>query len=190
MIYNINGGDFMFNSIINTENFIIRPFEIEDIDNIYTSWGKDEKMFLDLSFKQPCSKSEMKSLVLNWIKEYENDGYNACFSILKDNHSIGFIRTKDYKEYCGGIVSIECGLSSEEWNKGIMSECLLAFAKHLLLKCGINRVEARCNADNKSINRVLEKCGMTLEGRIRESGCSNRSVKYDENMYSLLRKDI
>ena len=114
----------------------------------------------------------------------------ACFSILKDDNSIGFIRAKDYRDISGGIVSIECGLSSEEWNKGIMSECLLAFSKYLLLKCDINRVEARCNASNKSINRVLEKCGMVLEGTCRESGSSNRCTKYDENLYSILRKDI
>ena len=180
----------MFNSIIKTENFMIRPFEIDDIDNIYASWGKDKKMFVDLSFKQPENKKEMKELILDWISEYEDNGYNACFSILKDDNSIGFIRSKGYRDISGGIVSIECGLSSEEWNKGIMSECLLAFAKHLLLKCGINRVEARCNASNKSINRVLEKCGMVLEGTCRESGSSNRCEKYDENLYSILRKDI
>ena len=176
--------------LIKTENFFIRPFDINDVDDVYTSWGKDEKMYNNLTLSYPSSKSEMKSNLGWWIDAYDLDSYNWCFSIVKDNHSIGFIRMYDYKNIAGGIVNVECGLSSSEWNKGYMSECLLSFMKHILLKFKINRIEARCDLENKSIIRVLEKCGMVKEGVSRSSGENNSKKLYDEVVFSLLRKDI
>lgn len=180
------------NMLVETENFYIRPIRMEDFDSSLNNWVLDKKIFKEFNYEIPKDKKEAIAMMLIWLNEYQNDDYNWHFLIQdkRDGESIGFLRTKNYKKTAGGSVEIECGLSSLYWNKGIMSECLLAFAKYLLLKCGMNRVEARCNADNKSINRVLEKCGMTLEGRCRESGQSNRYDKYDENIYSLLRKDI
>jgi len=175
---------------IETDNFIIRPFRIEDLDDVYSSWGKDREMFKYLTMPFPKSKKEMKEYINTWINDYENKVYEWCFSVLKQEHSIGFIRLKNYIDVSGGIVSIECGLSSDEWNKGYMSECLLAFMRHILLKEGINRVEARCDIDAKSTIRVLEKCGMIKEGISRSSGQNNSKNKYDEVVFSLLRNDL
>lgn len=180
------------NMLVETENFYIRPITEVDFESSIKNWVLDKKIFAEFNYDIPNSKKEAKEMLVMWVNEYLNDEYNWHFLIQDKNNgeSIGFVATKNYKKQAGGSVEIECGLSSEQWNKGIMSECLLAFAKYLLLRCDINRVEARCNASNKSINRVLEKCGMVLEGTCRESGSSNRCEKFDENIYSLLRKDI
>lgn len=180
------------NVLVETNNFYIRPLRMEDFESSINNWVMDKKIFKEFNYEIPSNKKEATAMLLVWLSEYQIENYNWHFIIQnkESNESIGFIAIKNYRDIAGGIIEIECGISSTYWNKGIMSECLLAFAKYLLLKCGFNRVEARCNESNKSINRVLEKCGMVKEGTSRESGQNHSKEKYNENVYSLLRKDI
>jgi len=182
----------MNNILVETTNFYIRPIRMEDFESSMCNWVMDKKIFKELKQEAPKDRKEAMAMLLVWLSEYQNDNFNWHFLIQDKvtNESIGFIATKNYRKDADGIIEVECALSSMYWNKGIMSECLLAFSKYLILKCGINRVEARCNANSKSINRVLEKCGMKKEGTCRESGYNNSKSRYDENLYSLLRKDI
>jgi ribosomal-protein-alanine N-acetyltransferase len=53
---------------------------------------------------------------------------------------------------------------------------------------GLNRVEARCVPENTASARVMQKCGMTYEGTLREMDF--RKGTFDDMlMYAILRRE-
>ena len=56
----------------------------------------------------------------------------------------------------------------EFWGKGIATEALLKSIDYGFNKLNLHRIHAGCAVDNLASKRVLEKSGMTLEGRGRK----------------------
>ena len=74
------------------------------------------------------------------------------------------------------------------WGRGYATEALQAVIAYAFLELGANRVESIHNVKNPASGRVMEKCGMTLEGVLRQayrdnSGCCDVAVR------ALLRQD-
>ena len=73
----------------------------------------------------------------------------------------------------------------DAWGLGYATEAaetLLGFGFEVLL---LRRIWAGCDPDNTASARVLEKVGMTLEGRLRED-CNIRGVRRDTLMFGIL----
>jgi ribosomal-protein-alanine N-acetyltransferase len=51
----------------------------------------------------------------------------------------------------------------------------------------LNRVEARCIAENVASARVMEKAGMAYEGTLRQRECIKGAYR-DINVYAILKK--
>jgi [ribosomal protein S5]-alanine N-acetyltransferase len=60
-------------------------------------------------------------------------------------------------------------LSREHWGKGLMPEAVRAVIRFGFGRMELNRIQARCVAENTASARVMEKAGMTYEGTLRES---------------------
>ena len=74
------------------------------------------------------------------------------------------------------------------WNRGYATEATAAVIRYAFETLGVNRVEASHFVRNPASGRVMEKCGMHLEGTLRQA-----RKKYDEyvdvNVYSILRSE-
>ncbi len=55
------------------------------------------------------------------------------------------------------------------WGKGYMTETVRELIRFAFDEMGMHRVEALCNAVNERSARVMERCGMTLEGTFRDN---------------------
>src|SRR3712207_4521023 len=77
-------------------------------------------------------------------------------------------------------------LSREHWGKGLMPEAVRAVIAFGFGRMGLNRLEARCIAENTASARVLEKAGMTYEGTLREREFIKGAYR-DMKLYSILR---
>jgi [ribosomal protein S5]-alanine N-acetyltransferase len=53
----------------------------------------------------------------------------------------------------------------------------------------LNRIQARCIAENTDSARVMEKAGMTYEGTLRESEFIKGAYR-DMKIYSILRREF
>jgi [ribosomal protein S5]-alanine N-acetyltransferase len=84
----------------------------------------------------------------------------------------------------------ECGyaLSTPYQGRGIMTRALGLLMEDLFQHAPLYRVEARCALDNKSSQRVLEKLGFELEGRLRGYFHLN-GERVDNLLFSLIRPD-
>jgi [ribosomal protein S5]-alanine N-acetyltransferase len=59
-------------------------------------------------------------------------------------------------------------VAAEHWGSGYATEVAQAIVRFAFDVRAIHRLEATCHPDNGASARVLEKAGLTLEGRLRE----------------------
>jgi RimJ/RimL family protein N-acetyltransferase len=79
-------------------------------------------------------------------------------------------------------------LAPEHWGKGYATEAARALIAFGFRELGLHRLSAWCVADNTASARVLEKCGLRLEGRLRE----NEFYKgrwWDTLLYGMLKSE-
>jgi ribosomal-protein-alanine N-acetyltransferase len=79
---------------------------------------------------------------------------------------IGLIMGEDVYRY-----TAEFGywLAEDFWNKGIMTEAVTAFVEYCFANFQLNRIHAAAYANNPASARVLEKAGLTFEGRLQKN---------------------
>ena len=76
---------------------------------------------------------------------------------------------------CGihGVTEIQARigyiLNRSYWGYGYATEAAKGLVDHLFNELGVHRVYASCDPENHASVRVLEKVGMSLEGRLREN---------------------
>ena len=79
-------------------------------------------------------------------------------------------------------------LSREYWGRGIMPEAVRAMIRFGFEKLDLERVEARCIAENTASARVMEKSGMIYEGTLRERELI-KGTRRDMKFYAILRRE-
>jgi ribosomal-protein-alanine N-acetyltransferase len=99
---------------------------------------------------------------------------------------IGYVLHDDVER-----VSAEIGywLGTAHWGKGVMTEAVRAVTAHAFDHHSyLNRIYAVPFAWSQASARVLEKCGYTLEGRMRQSAIKDGELT-DQLMYGITRND-
>ena len=88
------------------------------------------------------------------------------------------------------VESAEIGycIGRKWWKQGITSEALERVMRFLFDEVGVNRVEARHDVNNPNSGKVMQKCGMTLEGIHRQADMNNQGL-CDEACYAILKNE-
>ncbi len=175
---------------LETERLILGKLKIEDAEDMFNNWASDENVTKYLTWK-PHENIDASSVYLAFcISCYEKD-YTFQWGIeLKENNSlIGSISVVDLNTNIDSATIGYC-ISTKEWNKGIVTESLVAVIKFLFNEVGVNRVEAYHVVENRASGRVMEKCGMKYEG-IKRAGLRDSSGNLvDLAVYAILRSDF
>lgn len=79
-------------------------------------------------------------------------------------------------------------LAKPYWGQGLMTEVVRAVMRFGWDEMGLNRIQAHIEGENLGSQRVLEKCGMQYEGRLRERVYSGGRF-VDLLLYAALRRD-
>lgn len=157
----------------------MRPWSYSDVNALVKAANnKDVSATLRDSFPYPYKKEH----AIDWIT-FALEVIPTCHFAIEVN-----------KEACGGIgltlqrdvfrYSAEIGywLSKEHWNKGIMSQAVVAVSDYALYELGMTRVFAGTFDNNFASGRILEKAGFQLEGRLAKAIFKNERF-YDQLMY-------
>ena len=94
--------------------------------------------------------------------------YAAWMIWSKDGAQIGDLCFKGLND--DGSVEIGYGITEEAQGHGYATEAVEAAVDWALKQPGVCRVEAETDPENKSSQRVLEKCGFIPTGTIGEEG--------------------
>lgn len=154
---------------LQTERLLISPISIDDLQHIHELHSLPETDKYN-TLGIPKNVEETKLIVKDWV-EKNNSGQQKNFTF-----KIEEVESKA----CVGLIALNLGmpkfkiaevwykLHSNFWNKGYATESLSRMLKFGFEELKLHRIEAGCAVENIGSIRVLEKAGMTREGRKRK----------------------
>jgi RimJ/RimL family protein N-acetyltransferase len=79
-------------------------------------------------------------------------------------------------------------LAPDHWGQGLATEAVSEIIRFGFAELGLHRISAWVIAENPASTRVLEKVGLSLEGRLRDRE-SFKGRYWDVLLYAILRQD-
>lgn len=71
--------------LLETERLILRRFEIEDAQAMYTNWASDPDVTKYLTWPVHASADVSKTILKEWISSYSKDNYYQWAIVFKEN---------------------------------------------------------------------------------------------------------
>ena len=153
---------------VETERLILRRFRYTDDDAMLKYWIADEKIQPLYSEPVYTTKEEVKELLDKYIGSYEKSDYYRWAVIEKNsNECIGQIAyfLVDSKNH---FAEIEYCIGSDFQCRGYATEATKAVIAYGFNNIGLHKVQICTKTINKPSKRVIEKCGFTYEGTLRD----------------------
>ena len=153
---------------IETENLILRPFEYSDAEAMLRYWVADEK--IQFMYAEPVYKTldEVNGLLNKYISSYEKSDYYRWAITDKDGHrcigQIAFFLVDSNNNFA----EIEYCIGSEFQCKGYATEATEALIGYGFEKIGLHKIQICTKTINLPSKKVIEKCGFTFEGTLRD----------------------
>lgn len=168
---------------IETERLTIRPMTAEDIPAlrewmpdraIYTYWGKGP------------SKAERNPELLFEKEERATKSFHLGIAMSESNEVIGDVWV--YLIENDRMASVALRLSTEHQGRGYGTEALCAVTSFCFENTELKRLWTEVDVRNTASCRMLEKCGYTREGHIRQGKMVNTWCDY--YIYGILASDM
>jgi [ribosomal protein S5]-alanine N-acetyltransferase len=173
---------------IETERLLLRRMRLDDAEAMF-AYASDPEVTRYIPWDTHRSIEDSESFLTFAIEGYERGDFGGWGVVLKDSGV--FIGTCGLDAgYAPEHARAELGyvLSREHWGKGLMPEAVRAVIRFGFGRIGLNRIEARCIAENTASARVMEKAGMTYEGTLREREFIKGAYR-DMKLYSILGRE-
>lgn len=154
--------------IIETEHLILRKFEYSDADSMLQNWVADEAVQSMYSEPAYQTKAAVLELLERYIRRYERlDSYRWAIIHRETGACIGQIafflvdRQNHFAEieYCIGA-AFQC--------RGYATEATQALIRFGFEQIHLHKIQICTKAINAPSKRVIEKCGFTYEGTLRD----------------------
>lgn len=174
---------------IETNRLALRRFTPDDAEAMFHTWANDDEVTRYMRWDAHKTVDETKQVISSWVEKYENEDFYLWSIALKDtNAPIGTMGM-----FCvnSGDMCYEVAYCTGRayWGMGYVSEALKAVLEFGLQTVGINRIEAYHAINNPGSGKVMQKCGMSYEGRARQKYKSHMGFE-DCDMYAVLKNDL
>lgn len=174
--------------IIETERLILRRFTPSDAEAGYRNWMSSENVTKYLTWSTHTSPDVSAEIVKSWAESYNDPTFYLWAIVLKEiNEPIGSISCVDMNEKVGEIEIGYC-IGESWWHKGYVSEAFSAVIAFMFDEVKALRVEARHDPNNPNSGKVMQKCGLTYEGTIRQTDMNNQGI-VDSAVYGILKDE-
>lgn len=173
--------------VLETERLILRKVTLRDAPDMYR-YCRDKEVARHVLWDAHTSLMETRAYVRFLLYQYRNGEPGSWGIVLKETGRV--VGTIGYMSYSADNSTVEIGysLAREAWSKGLMTEALNAVIGETFRVLKLHRIEAMHFTDNPASGRVMEKCGMTHEGHLRERIFCKGEFR-DVEMWAILRRD-
>jgi RimJ/RimL family protein N-acetyltransferase len=177
------------NIILNTGRLIIREHQLDDIAAV-EAYSTQEKFWQYLQVGEltaGAGKAYIERVIAEQALRPRTE-FNLALTHKNEGGVLGNIRF--------GVTDLENGegiigyaLAPEHWGKGYASEAVKAIIDFAFSTILMHRLYALVDIENKGSINVLEKCGFTYEGTLRENKIS-KGTRRSTHIYSLLAHEV
>ena len=153
---------------VETESLILRKFEYTDGEAMLKYWVADEKIQSLYSEPVYTTKEAVNALLEKYIGAYGKRDYYRWAIIEKSiGECIGQIAffLVDSKNR---FAEIEYCIGSKFQCRGYATEATKAIIRYGFEKIALHKIQICTKTINKPSKRVIEKCGFTYEGTLRD----------------------
>ncbi len=154
---------FANTNVIVTSRLILRKIRLSDARDMY-EYACDDTVVKYLTWGPHPDVTYTKRYLATVERAYKNKTFFDWAVVLKANHKMigtcGFT-SFNYEEKCCEIGYV---LNPRYRGYGLMPEAVNAVMEFAFDKLGAKTVEAKFMKGNDASLRVMEKCGMTLDG--------------------------
>ena len=166
---------------LKTERLLLRPFNLSDVDDVLAYASDDEwaEFHLRAYDRGVAEYKVARAVVTSWDREPE-------FGVVLDGRVVGLISLAVDRKHKTAELGYE--IARDVWGRGIAAEAATAVCDWGFREYGLARISAWADSRNRRSVRVMEKLGMTREGRHRSSDIG-RGQRLDEVVYAVLRDE-
>jgi len=173
--------------VLETERFVLRKIALSDANDVfdyardsevsrYVLWETHRNPGDTFTFLNSVIHDQNNSRVTNWALVYKPEGR--------------VVGTAGYLWWQPEHRKAEIGytLARRLWGQGLMTEAVREIINFGFKTMELNRIEAHCIDGNRPSARVMERCGMKLEGLMREY-IWRKGLPQNFRVYSILRSE-
>jgi len=153
---------------ITTERLHLRPFQYSDNEDMLKYWASDPAIQHMYSEPVYTNTDEVRVLLDRYISSYQKEDYYRWAIIESDtNTCIGQIAIFliDHKNH---FCEIEYCIGSLFQKRGYCSEAVRVVIDYAFKKINIHKMQVCHKENNMASKGVIEKCGFTYEGMMRD----------------------
>lgn len=172
---------------LETERLLLRKMRLDDAQAMF-AYASDPEVTRYVLFETHRSVEDSEAFLRSAVEGYERGDFGGWGIVLKDSgRFVGTCGMDHAPEHARAELGYV--LSREQWGKGLMPEAVRAVIRFGFGRMELNRIQARCIAENTASARVMEKVGMTYEGTLREYELIKGAYR-DMKFYSILRREL
>lgn len=152
-------------AVITTDRLVLRRPLLSDADDVY-AYARDPEVTRLLVWPTHTSIADSLAFLETCQPRWESgDEYCWAITIKPEDRVVGMIgcRVRQYDADFGYV------LNQQAWGQGYATEAGRAVVTWLRSLSHLYRIWATCAPDNRASVCVLEKLGLTCEGRLRRS---------------------
>jgi [ribosomal protein S5]-alanine N-acetyltransferase len=172
---------------LETDRLILRKMTPDDAEAVF-AYASDPEVSRYVLWETHRSIEDSRTFLDLATSKYESGGEPDWGIVYKgDHHFVGTCGIVSWEPY-HARAELGYALSRDYWGRGLMAEAVRAMISFGFKKMNLNRIEARCIAENIASARVMEKAGMLYEGTLRQRELIKGEHR-DMKVYSILRDE-
>jgi len=170
-----------------TDRLILRKMTPDDAEAIF-AYASDPEVTRYVIWETHRSVEDSRGFLELVTSKYESGGEPEWGIVYKgDRRFVGTCGIVSWEPH-HARAELGYALSRDYWGRGLMAEAVGAMISFGFRAMNLNRVEARCIAENVASARAMEKAGMVYEGTLRQRELIKGEHR-DIKVYSILRDE-
>lgn len=177
-----------FTTEVNTDRLLLRRFLTSDADSVYRNWASDPDV--QINYGEPVYETpeSVLELLKKYIGKYDEPYFYRWAVIEKSSGEcigqIAYFLVDPANEFA----EIEYCIGASYQGNGYATEACKEVIRYGFDQIGLHKVQICCRTTNLRSKNVIEKCGLTYEGTLRDYFKMNET-EYEGRMYYSILKD-
>lgn len=175
--------------VLETERLKIRPVRMEDAKDLF-EYASNEKVSQFVTWDPHQNLQESREFLYRALAGYKKQIPNPFAITLRNaDQMLGTTGAWWSGAPENGCMELGYAISEKYWGNGYVAEASRAVMEYIFRNYPVERVQARCIAENDASARVMEKLGMRYEGTMR-SIYHRKGRQWDLKLYAVLKHEF